>query len=74
MMFRKFIPPKKHSGFRRRLFTPRHRNMVNHAVGHDEPPKQKSESREESILAFLGIACTVLNLLVIIFVYIYTSL
>ncbi|KAF4071225.1 hypothetical protein AMELA_G00283590 [Ameiurus melas] len=74
MMLRQFIPPRKHRGFRRRLFTPRHRNMLNHAMGHDEPPKQKSQSREESILAFLGIACTVLNLLVIIFVYIYTSL
>ncbi|XP_047657711.1 uncharacterized protein LOC113647981 isoform X3 [Tachysurus fulvidraco] len=74
MMFRRFIPPKRHSGFRRRSFPPRRRNMGHYVVGHDESLKQKSESREESILTFLGIACTVLNLLVMVFVYIYTSL
>ncbi|XP_076874216.1 protein TUNAR-like isoform X2 [Brachyhypopomus gauderio] len=61
------------SGFRRRLLT-HHRKMLNYAIGPEEPREQKCESREESILAFLGIAGTILNLLVIIFVYIYTSL
>ncbi|KAI5609454.1 hypothetical protein C0J50_5949 [Silurus asotus] len=62
------------STFRRRLLAPRLRNTVNHIVGQEESLKQKHESREESVLAFLGITCTILNLLVIIFVYIYTSL
>ena len=61
------------TGFRRRLFT-HHRKMLNYAMGHEEPREQKSESREESILSFLGIAGTILNRLVIIFVYIYTSI
>ncbi|KAG7316241.1 hypothetical protein KOW79_019782 [Hemibagrus wyckioides] len=74
MMFRRFIPPKKHNSFRRRLLSPRRRNVLHHAVPQGESLKQKSESREESILTILGISCTVLNLLVIIFVYIYTSL
>uniref|UniRef100_V9LI05 HHIP-like protein 1 n=1 Tax=Callorhinchus milii TaxID=7868 RepID=V9LI05_CALMI len=37
-----------------------------------EPPED--EDKEERILAVLGIIGTVLNLLVIIFVYIYTTL
>ena len=32
------------------------------------------EEQEESILALLGIICTFLNLFVIVFVYIYTTL
>lgn len=32
------------------------------------------EEQEESILAFLGIICTFLNLFVVVFVYIYTTL
>lgn len=35
---------------------------------------QERESKEESVLAVLGIIGTVLNLIVIIFVYIYTTL
>lgn len=35
---------------------------------------QEKESKEESVLAMLGIIGTVLNLVVIIFVYIYTTL
>ncbi|XP_058843815.1 protein TUNAR-like isoform X1 [Acipenser ruthenus] len=48
--------------------------MVN-TVGNDEEKGiQEKESKEESILAMLGIIGTVLNLFVIIFVYIYTTL
>ncbi|XP_066532396.1 protein TUNAR-like isoform X2 [Hoplias malabaricus] len=61
------------AGLRRRLFT-HHRRMLQCDSSHEEPQERKNESREESILAFLGIAGTILNLLVIIFVYIYTSL
>ncbi|XP_058847772.1 protein TUNAR [Acipenser ruthenus] len=44
-------------------------------VGNDEEKGiQEKESKEESILAMLGIIGTVLNLFVIIFVYIYTTL
>ncbi|KAM5242567.1 protein TUNAR isoform 2-T2 [Hipposideros larvatus] len=35
---------------------------------------QEKESKEESVLAMLGIIGTILNLIVIIFVYIYTTL
>lgn len=35
---------------------------------------QEKESKEESVLAMLGIVGTILNLIVIIFVYIYTTL
>ncbi|KAJ1108219.1 hypothetical protein NDU88_005601 [Pleurodeles waltl] len=38
------------------------------------PPDESKEDREERILAMLGIFGTVLNLLVIIFVYIYTTI
>ncbi|KAK2883644.1 hypothetical protein QQF64_016693 [Cirrhinus molitorella] len=48
--------------------------MLNYAITHQTPRPQKRESREESILAFLGIVGTILNLLVIIIVYIYTSI
>ncbi|XP_067830849.1 protein TUNAR-like [Heptranchias perlo] len=37
-------------------------------------PEDEDEDKEERILAMLGIIGTVLNLLVIIFVYIYTTL
>lgn len=40
----------------------------------DEKGNQEKESKEESILAMLGIIGTILNLVVIIFVYIYTTL
>ncbi|XP_053567828.1 protein TUNAR-like [Bombina bombina] len=36
--------------------------------------QEEKEEKEESILAMLGIIGTVLNLFVIIFVYIYTTL
>ncbi|KAK1154521.1 hypothetical protein AOXY_G28457 [Acipenser oxyrinchus oxyrinchus] len=36
--------------------------------------EESSEDREERILAMLGIIGTVLNLLVVIFVYIYTTI
>ncbi|XP_075186293.1 protein TUNAR [Anomaloglossus baeobatrachus] len=40
----------------------------------DDRGRQEKESTEESILAMLGIIGTILNLIVIIFVYIYTTL
>ncbi|KAM4690629.1 protein TUNAR [Rhinophrynus dorsalis] len=45
-------------------------------TGSNEEDKghQEKESKEESILAMLGIIGTILNLIVIIFVYIYTTL
>lgn len=43
--------------------------------GNDEDKGgQEKESKEESVLAMLGIIGTILNLIVIIFVYIYTTL
>lgn len=36
--------------------------------------QEEKEEKEESILAMLGIIGTVLNLFVIVFVYIYTTL
>ncbi|XP_060021514.1 protein TUNAR [Lagenorhynchus albirostris] len=43
--------------------------------GNDEDRgSQEKESKEESVLAMLGILGTILNLVVIIFVYIYTTL
>ncbi|XP_069049068.1 protein TUNAR [Lepisosteus oculatus] len=48
--------------------------MVNTAVSDEEKGAQEKESKEESILAMLGIIGTILNLIVIIFVYIYTTL
>ncbi|XP_069921473.1 protein TUNAR isoform X1 [Oryctolagus cuniculus] len=42
--------------------------------GSDEDRGQERESKEESVLAMLGIIGTILNLVVIIFVYIYTTL
>ncbi|XP_062037297.1 protein TUNAR [Lepus europaeus] len=42
--------------------------------GSDEDRGQERESKEESVLAMLGIIGTILNLIVIIFVYIYTTL
>lgn len=48
--------------------------MVNTAVNEEEKRIQDKESKEESILAMLGIIGTILNLIVIIFVYIYTTL
>lgn len=40
----------------------------------DVKKQEESEEKEESILAMLGIVGTVLNLFVIVFVYIYTTL
>ncbi|XP_077477683.1 protein TUNAR [Stigmatopora argus] len=48
--------------------------MVNAVYSDEERGSQDKESKEETILAMLGIIGTVLNLLVIIFVYIYTTL
>lgn len=48
--------------------------MLNTALSDEEKGIQDKESKEESILAMLGIIGTILNLVVIIFVYIYTTL
>ncbi|KAK5606388.1 hypothetical protein CRENBAI_021860 [Crenichthys baileyi] len=48
--------------------------MVNAVYSDEERGIQDKESKEESILAMLGIIGTILNLVVIIFVYIYTTL
>ncbi|KAM4540774.1 protein TUNAR isoform 1-T1 [Fundulus diaphanus] len=48
--------------------------MVNTVCRDEEKGIQDKESKEESILAMLGIIGTILNLVVIIFVYIYTTL
>ncbi|TNN30866.1 hypothetical protein EYF80_058981 [Liparis tanakae] len=48
--------------------------MVNTLPIDEEKGIPDQESKEESILAMLGIIGTVLNLVVIIFVYIYTTL
>lgn len=48
--------------------------MVNTSHSDEEKGIQDKESKEESILAMLGIIGTILNLVVIIFVYIYTTL
>ncbi|KAK6470642.1 hypothetical protein HHUSO_G30915 [Huso huso] len=49
---------------------PLRRNEGRSAINGEE----SSEDREERILAMLGIVGTVLNLLVVIFVYIYTTI
>nr|XP_056707516.1 protein TUNAR [Euleptes europaea] len=48
--------------------------MVITSGNEEEKANQEKESKEESILAMLGIIGTILNLIVIIFVYIYTTL
>ncbi|CAL8273558.1 unnamed protein product [Merluccius merluccius] len=48
--------------------------MVNTVYRDEETGVQDREGKEESILALLGIVGTILNLVVIIFVYIYTTL
>ncbi|XP_062379678.1 protein TUNAR-like isoform X2 [Sardina pilchardus] len=48
--------------------------MVNTVLSDEEKGIQDKEGKEESILAMLGIIGTILNLVVIIFVYIYTTL
>ncbi|XP_070403336.1 LOW QUALITY PROTEIN: protein TUNAR [Nothobranchius furzeri] len=48
--------------------------MVNTVYNDEEKGIQDKESKEETILAMLGIIGTILNLVVIIFVYIYTTL
>ncbi|KAM8920834.1 protein TUNAR [Pelodytes ibericus] len=48
--------------------------VITGASDEDDRGSQEKESKEESILAMLGIIGTILNLIVIIFVYIYTTL
>ncbi|CAL9687083.1 unnamed protein product [Knipowitschia caucasica] len=48
--------------------------MVTTVYNDEERGNPDKEGKEESILAMLGIIGTILNLLVIIFVYIYTTL
>lgn len=48
--------------------------MVITGGNEDDRGSQEKESKEESVLAMLGIIGTILNLIVIIFVYIYTTL
>ncbi|XP_054861510.1 protein TUNAR-like [Amphiprion ocellaris] len=60
-------------GLRRKLQTFPEK-MVNTVYNDEEKGIQDKESKEESILAMLGIIGTILNLVVIIFVYIYTTL
>lgn len=48
--------------------------MVITSGNDDDRGGQEKESKEESVLAMLGIIGTILNLVVIIFVYIYTTL
>ena len=48
--------------------------MVNTVYRDEETGMQDREGKEESILALLGIVGTILNLVVIIFVYLYTTL
>ncbi|KAL6477609.1 hypothetical protein AOLI_G00121260 [Acnodon oligacanthus] len=79
----KAIPPSMSSamfllmlckiGLRDRLQTTSEK-MVNTSFSDEEKGIQDKESKEESILAMLGIIGTILNLVVIIFVYIYTTL
>ncbi|XP_063080301.1 protein TUNAR-like [Engraulis encrasicolus] len=61
-------------GLRGTLKTTFSGKMVNAVLGDEERGIQDKEGTEESILALLGIAGTILNLVVIIFVYIYTTL
>ncbi|KAM9466688.1 protein TUNAR [Clarias gariepinus] len=60
-------------GLRRQLRTTSEK-MVNTSHSDEEKRIQDKESKEETILAMLGIIGTILNLVVIIFVYIYTTL
>ncbi|KAM6204062.1 protein TUNAR isoform 1-T3 [Sarcoramphus papa] len=48
--------------------------MVITSGNEEDKSSQEKESKEETILAMLGIIGTILNLIVIIFVYIYTTL
>ena len=48
--------------------------MVNTSFSDEEKGIQDKESKEESILAMLGIIGTILNLVAIISVYIYPTL
>ncbi|KAG9268746.1 hypothetical protein AMEX_G17748 [Astyanax mexicanus] len=61
------------TGLREKLQTTSEK-MVNTSLSDEEKGIQDKESKEESILAMLGIIGTILNLVVIIFVYIYTTL
>ncbi|XP_060543312.1 protein TUNAR isoform X2 [Pantherophis guttatus] len=58
----------------RRTFEKLANKMVIPNGNEEEKGNQEKESKEESILALLGIIGTILNLIVIIFVYIYTTL
>uniref|UniRef100_A0A6I8P080 TCL1 upstream neural differentiation-associated RNA n=1 Tax=Ornithorhynchus anatinus TaxID=9258 RepID=A0A6I8P080_ORNAN len=48
--------------------------MVITSGNEEEKGNHEKESKEETVLAMLGIIGTILNLIVIIFVYIYTTL
>lgn len=43
-------------------------------IAEDEKKQEEKEEKEESVLTVLGIIGIVFNLLVIVFVYIYTTL
>lgn len=63
------------AGLQRKLHVTVSRTTVNDAAILDAANRpERTESRAESILTLLGIVGTVLNLLLMIFVYIYTSL
>lgn len=51
-------------------------NMLPHGLAHacQAIEEEQDNDREERILAILGIVGTILNLLVVIFVYIYTTI
>ncbi|CAL8296734.1 unnamed protein product [Arctogadus glacialis] len=67
-----FLMPYK-SGVRFKLQTFAGK-MVNTVYRDEESGIQDREGKEESILALLGIVGTILNLAVIVFVYLYTTL
>ncbi|KAK1792940.1 hypothetical protein P4O66_001665 [Electrophorus voltai] len=64
---------QKSIGLRGKLLTTSEK-MVNTSLSDEEKRIEDKESKEETILAMLGIIGTILNLVVIIFVYIYTTL
>ncbi|TKS86738.1 hypothetical protein D9C73_020857 [Collichthys lucidus] len=73
MKFGEVTLERRRIGLRRKLQTFPGK-MVNTLHSDEEKKIQDKESTEESILAMLGIIGTILNLVVIIFVYIYTTL
>lgn len=58
------------------LWKPLMLNMLPHGLAHAcrAIEEEQDNDREERILAILGIVGTILNLLVVIFVYIYTTI